>query len=83
MSVLVINQLPTHLKTLKRWYFNVVKVGAGNPSCSYSFQLYRWMVVLGVGDLCTRAGKDLAAVFLLFIDVFADVLVWPQLFEVD
>lgn len=28
-------------------YFNVVKIGAGHPYCSYSFQFYRWIVVGG------------------------------------
>lgn len=30
-----------------RWYFNVVKIGAGFPYCSYSFQFYGWIVVRG------------------------------------
>lgn len=45
--VCVGHQWLTAVETFKPWYFNVVIIGAGYPNCSYSLQLYQWMVVTG------------------------------------
>lgn len=67
-------------QTFKPQHVNVVKVGAGDPSCSYSFQVYWWIMIRWVTGFGFASGEFgwafitgvckrlLLSFFLLFID---------------